>query len=1585
MARVSCQVIHRPGRVTFVWSDARGFFEPYHLAGDELTQFYEVAQLARQLLARIAAGQEGGALDLARAGHQLYGRIFRQDAHDPQTREIEQWLHDLYNRSEVNALEFLQDAPGRIPWNVVYGATPDEAKLRSGDPAAFQPFWGVQYPLAAGRRVNPLRVGSVLEDPVIVVAADAELLDNLPGSQRSALRDWANGRGVAFFDFADGLRSQLREQAPDILYLFGRVERGRLVFGRDRIAAEEVRDLLTEAKVGNPDPVVFLQACGGPEQWDTWECFVASWTHALCGIVASDVPLPPALADALGFEALTQFLQPKQRLGQAVKEARGKSELAGLAYALFCPPHVKIAQPDDAEPDVPPPSLLALPAEPYRPLAPFDSEDRALFTGREDDTVRCASALDEAGTRGLILHGPPGVGKTSLVRAGLVPYLENEAVGYAAWRDRSAEDNAGVEKNYPVVAVRPGSDLAGQIAQALCALCARPYTYTTPAGRSVRVPLPEILAASVRGGTATTDTAIRESTDQVQAGPPSADSKGPPMLQTADIEPVDLWESLQQDEEALARLLDGLTKSLPVDLVMVLEQGEDLVLQVNSREAAQRRGKALALLGHLFRSPARCKVVLAMRTEYLGRLAEHAPMHVAWRSFGLRPLTESQLTRAFLLPTANEPAPGSDEIPFENYRFTFEDGLAKDIVKDSVAAARERQMSPLAILQAVGAGLHEGQKKRGAAPVKPVDYRDLGKAEGALATLVDARLRALSLPAADLQALRGLFAKLYARKMGGALVRELVPVSELAQDWKSPTPLDSVLDKAADQGLLEINHLLINGEIEPHVSFPQESLAQVARQWDEDRQRAQVGRTKMIDTLWIMIPLLFLVGALTWFVTRRSSAVTPNDTEENKDDPAQLAKALDQQVQLNRWPMYIGAVSRAEQAFLAGNPLKARQLLLTQQPVGKEVDLRSFEWYYLWQKVHPERHHFIGHRGQITAVAISPDGKIAASASMDGTIKLWNLEKDEESAVLKGHEGPVHALAFAPGGKTLASAGEDKTVRLWDASAGGDKYAVVEKELKKLTGHSGAVSALAFGKDSNVLVSAGKNQLVIVWNVEKGKEASILKEHTAPVQALAVAPDGKTFASAAGDTILVREADKVTQTIKAPAQVTALAFGPDGKTLASATTELPLQIEVGTIRFWDAASGKETRTPLKHASGVFALASDPSRKVLASAGKDNSVRFWDIAGGKQVGEIPGHFGWVSALAFSADGAQLVTGSYDASVKVWNGPGATPLEAVPAHPEAGLAMAYSADSRLVASGGREGAIKIWDARSGRLLSMTMGPGPLAALAFSTKAKTRQLAASFWGDKKPGEIHLWDLVDAAKQTVDFKQLPGLSGHSKTVLCLAYAPDGSRLAAGDADGIGILWDVAAGKPAQTLKGHSGGIRSLGFSQDGKFLLTAGADRGLRMWNPATGSEVRRTPEAHSAPINGCGFFLESAGFLSAGDDQLIRFWVAEAQEAPGVVRHLRPHGGPITCLAIQQARDFFLTGSTDGSIKLVDLRLQREKEKLALSFGEERFTFNGHKGAVRALAIAPDGESFASLGEDGMLRFWRRMSPVEWQKRK
>ena len=195
------------------------------------------------------------------------------------------------------------------------------------------------------------------------------------------------------------------------------------------------------------------------------------------------------------------------------------------------------------------------------------------------------------------------------------------------------------------------------------------------------------------------------------------------------------------------------------------------------------------------------------------------------------------------------------------------------------------------------------------------------------------------------------------------------------------------------------------------------------------------------------------------------------------------------------------------------------------------------------------------------------------------------------------------AIAFSPDGKTLASGGADKVIRIWDATAGKDKFIKVTKEQKTLTGHTGEVRALAFGPQG--LVSAGADKQVITWDVAAGKQTKVFKEHTSAVQSLALAPDGKTMASASADqTIFISDGVKTLHAVKTSGIVTALAFAPDGKTLASGETER----ESGTIRFWDTATGKAQGNPLHHAATVFALAYVPQTKLLASAGKDNIVR-----------------------------------------------------------------------------------------------------------------------------------------------------------------------------------------------------------------------------------------------------------------------------------------------------------------------------------------------------------------------------------------
>ena len=146
------------------------------------------------------------------------------------------------------------------------------------------------------------------------------------------------------------------------------MKRCALELGGEIVTMPELREHLTAAPEGNPDPIVFLQACGEVSQADAWECFVAQAVNTLSGVVMPEVPLPPALVNNLGVEALARLLE-NHGIGQALHAARAGHELEALAYSAFCPAHVKVAGDDNTDPDVAGPEPLPLPDEPYHPLS----------------------------------------------------------------------------------------------------------------------------------------------------------------------------------------------------------------------------------------------------------------------------------------------------------------------------------------------------------------------------------------------------------------------------------------------------------------------------------------------------------------------------------------------------------------------------------------------------------------------------------------------------------------------------------------------------------------------------------------------------------------------------------------------------------------------------------------------------------------------------------------------------------------------------------------------------------------------------------------------------------------------------------------------------------------------------------------------------------------------------------------------------------------------------------------------------------------------------------------------------------------
>ena len=321
-----------------------------------------------------------------------------------------------------------------------------------------------------------------------------------------------------------------------------------------------------------------------------------------------------------------------------------------------------------------------------------------------------------------------------------------------------------------------------------------------------------------------------------------------------------------------------------------------------------------------------------------------------------------------------------------------------------------------------------------------------------------------------------------------------------------------------------------------------------------------------------------------------------------------------------------------------------------QSPEGD--DPRTFVWSYLWRLCHSEILTLRGHTGRIYGVAWSPDGKTLATASTDGTAKLWDAATGRELATLKGHaRGDVNVVAFSPDGQTLATGGDDHTVRIWDAHT----HAL----RATCAGNTGDVLAIAFAPDGKTLASGGVNQPVKLWDTN-GHERMSLTGHKDWIRGLAFSSDGNRLASVATDGVgrvwdlrtgklQSRFRGHLVLPQKPPSHgedLFCVTFSHDGRSVASGDGRR-------RVKIWDPDTGTEKATFAGHSEAVRSVAFSADDRTLIASAHDGSVWIWDVAARKVRNIIRGHTDRLWFAALSPDGLRLATASSDRTAKIWD--------------------------------------------------------------------------------------------------------------------------------------------------------------------------------------------------------------------------------------------------------------------------------------------------------------------------------------------
>ncbi|MEV4217586.1 hypothetical protein [Nonomuraea sp. NPDC049725] len=966
----------------------------------------------------------------------------------------------------------------------------------------------------------------------------------------------------------------------------------------------------------------------------------------------------------------------------------------------------------------------------------------------------------------------------------------------------------------------------------------------------------------------------------------------------------------------------------PGDLLVVVDQFEEVFTLC--RDETERARFAEALVTAARAGNSRCRVVLGVRSDFHAHCAGHPALRGELdRPLVLGPMTPGELRRAITTPATRAGC-------------VVEQALLVELV----AQAGGR----VGVLPLLSHALLETWRRRRGNTLTLTGFQAAGGIDGALAHTAERVYGRLGPAGQELA--RDLFLRLTALGEGTEDTRRRVTLAEL--DTGDPGT-EVVLGRLAaqrlitvDDGAVELTHeALIRSWPRLHGWLTEDRdalrahrrLTEAAQTWRElDRDPSALYRGVRLEAATEAGGRLSALEREFLAASRAAEAAQEEAARRGVRRLRRLvvllsallvlavaasavAVAAQRQAARERNTATSQRVAERAAALRATDPALAAQLSLAAYRLSaNEVTRGSL----LSAFGTPYATRLTGHGDAVTAVTLSGDGRLAATAGADGTIRLTDTRDPRHPRPLAALTADAASAALSPDGRTLA-AGAGDAVLLWDTTD-----PARPAPLPGLAGEAGA-GAVAFAPGGRTLASAGADGAVRLHDLDGGEPVT-LDGHSGGVTALAFGPDGRTLASAGADgTARLWDLGTRTPVVLAghTGAVHAVAF--TGSALATAG-------EDRTVRLWD-LDGRPLATAEGHTDAVRSLAF--TGDALVSGGADASVRVWDVGDPREVRELAvlaGHTGAVTSAASA--GRTLATAGADQTTRLWDLPGDT----LTGHRSSVYGAAFSPDGRTLATGGYDRTIRLWSARERTSRVLRGHDGPVNAVDFSPDGRTLASASA------DGTARLWNLRERTSAV--------LAEHPDAVESVAFGPGGRLLAVASSDGTAALWDVPARARLITLRGHAGPVNDV--ATTGSLVATASADHSVRLWDVS--GRLLSFTHGHEDAVKSVAFSPDGRTLATAGSDRRVMLWDVADPAAPRRVAVLDGYTDAVKSVAFSPDGRVLAAASSDRTAVLWDVA---GRARLA--------TLRGHAKPVDAVAYAPDGRTLVTAGEDWTAKLW------------